>query len=54
MAHLAKLECRCPLPFLVISQAEPLDEAFIRAIMEFPTIVFLVRIDRPPVIAGRC
>ena len=54
MAHLAKLECRCPLPFLVISQAEPLDEAFIRAIMEGPCIVFLVRIDRPPVIAGRC
>ena len=54
MAHLAKLSCGCRLPLLVISQAEPLDEAFIRAIMEFPTIVFLVRIDGPPVIAGRC
>ena len=54
MAHLAKLECGCRLPLLVISQAEPLDEAFIRAIMEGPCVVFLVWIDRPPVIAGRC
>ena len=54
MAHLVKLECGCRIPILVISQAEPLDEAFIRAIMEGPCVVFLVRIDRPPVIAGRC
>ena len=54
MAHLAKLECGCRLPLLVISQAEPLDEAFIRAAMDNPCVVFLVRTDRPPVIAGRC
>ena len=54
MAHLAKLECGCRLPLLVISQAEPLDEAFIKAIMEYPAIVFMAKIDRPPMIAGRC
>ena len=54
MAHLAKLECGCRIPILVISQAEPLDEAFTRAVMDAPCIVFLVRIDRPPMVAGRC
>jgi hypothetical protein len=54
MAHLIKLECGCRLPLLVISQTEPLDEAFTRAVMEYPTIVFLVKVDRPPMVAGRC
>ena len=54
MAHIPKLPCGCRIPLLVIPQAEPLDEAFTRAVMNEPAIVFLVKVDRPPMVAGRC
>ena len=54
MAQLVKPICGCPPPLLMISRTQPLDEAFTRAVMNEPCVVFLVRIDRAPTVEGRC
>ena len=54
MANLELLPCGCTPPLLIISQVQPINEAFIKAVLSDPCIVVLVRIDRTPTVGGRC